>query len=219
TEDRTTAGFYRFIPNKAGSLRLGGKLQMLAVDGHPAYDTRVNQSAGVALPAGWVDIADPDPADAGWNELAVFRQGLRLGGAIFARLEGCCFDGGRVLLSATSGGDAGDGQVWEYRPQADGPGGQLRLVFESPAAQLLRQPDNITVSPRGGVLVCEDHDGNDRLIGLDPQGRAFEFARNHLSHGEFAGVTYGPGGNWLFVNIQNPGMTLAITGPWQRGCL
>ena len=54
---------------------------------------------------------------------------------------------------------------------------------------------------------------------LDPEGRVFEFARNRLSHGEFAGVTYGPGGNWLFVNIQNPGMTLAITGPWQRGCL
>jgi uncharacterized protein len=218
TEDRTTAGFYRFIPTTPGSLRLGGKLQMLAVEGHPAYDTRVNQPAGVALTAGWVDIADPDPPDAGWNPLSVFRQGLRLGGAIFARLEGCCFDRGRVLISATNGGDASDGQVWEYQPMPDGRG-RLRLVFESPAAPFLRMPDNITASPRGGVLICEDHDGNDRLIGLDPQGRAFEFARNHLNHSEFAGVTYGPGGNWLFVNIQNPGMTLAITGPWQRGSL
>jgi uncharacterized protein len=219
TEDRPTAGFYRFVPNKPGSLRLGGRLQMLAVDGRPAYDTRDNQPGGVALPATWVDIEDPDPPDAGWNPLSVFHQGLGRGGAIFGRLEGCCFDNGRVLINATAGGDAGCGQVWEYQGQPDGRG-RLRLIFESPAPQFLRMPDNVTVSPRGGVLLCEDHDGTDRLIGLDPEGQIFEFARNRLSHGEFAGVTYGPAvGHWLFVNIQNPGMTLAITGPWERGCL
>jgi secreted PhoX family phosphatase len=219
TEDRTTAGFYRFLPAKPGSLRLGGRLQMLAVDGRPAYDTRVKQPGSVALPVTWVDIDDPDPPDAGWNTLSVFNQGLGLGGAIFARLEGCTFDRGRVLLTATSGGDAGCGQVWEYQEQPDGRG-RLRLVFESPAPEFLRNPDNVVVSPRGGVLVCEDHDGNDRLVGLDPEGRVFDFARNRLSHGEFAGLTYGPAvGYWLFVNIQRPGMTLAITGPWERGCL
>ena len=78
----------------------------------------------------------------------------------------------------------------------------------------------MVVSPRGGVLLCEDHDGADRLMGIDPEGRIFEFARNRLSNGEFAGLTYGPAvGYWLFVNIQRPGMTLAITGPWERGCL
>jgi secreted PhoX family phosphatase len=219
TEDRPTAGFYRFVPNTPGSLRLGGRLQMLAIDGQPAYDTRTNQPGNVTLPVTWVDIDDPDPPDAGWNPLSVFHQGLALGGATFARLEGCCFDRDRVLINSTAGGDAGYGQVWEYRGQPDGRG-RLRLVFESPAAEFLRQPDNVTVSRRGGVLLCEDHDGTDRLIGLDPQGRVFEFARNRLSHGEFAGVTYGPAaGYWLFVNIQNPGMTLAITGPWERGCL
>jgi uncharacterized protein len=218
TEDRPTAGFYRFLPNTPGVLRAGGQLQMLAVAGRPRYDTRAQQAVGVAFTATWVDIDDPDPPDAGWNPLSVFHQGSRLGGAIFGRLEGCCFDRGRVLLNATAGGDAGCGQVWEYRPQPDGQG-TLRLVFESPSAQFLRQPDNVTVSPRGGVLLCEDHDGYDRLIGLDPQGRPFEFARNRLGNGEFAGLTYGPKGNWLFVNIQRPGMTLAITGPWQRGSL
>ena len=218
TEDRLTAGFYRFLPRTPGTLRAGGRLQMLAVDRRPHYDTRTRQSPGVELPGTWVAIDDPDPPDAGPNPLAVFQQGLAGGGAIFGRLEGCCFDRGRVLLNATAGGDVGCGQVWEYRPQA-ADRGILRLVFESPAERFLRQPDNVTVSPRGGVLLCEDHDGYDRLIGLDPQGRPFEFARNRLSPGEFAGVTYGPAGNWLFVNIQRPGMTLAITGPWQRGCL
>ena len=219
TEDRPTAGFYRFVPNKPGALRLGGRLQMLAVDGQPAYDTRKGQPGGVTLPVTWVDIDDPDPPDAGWNPLSVFHQGFKQGGAVFARLEGCCFDNGRVLMTTTTGGDTGDGQVWEYQPQPAG-SGRLRLVFESPSAQFLRQPDNIVVSPRGGVLLCEDHGGSDRLIGLDPEGRTFEFARNRLGNGEFTGLTYGPAvGYWLFVNIQTPGMTLAITGPWERGCL
>ena len=122
TEDRPT-GFYRFIPNKPGALRLGGKLQMLAVDGHPAYDTRDGQPGGVTVPVGWVDIEDSDPPNAGWNPLSVFHQGLSLGGATFGRLEGCCFfDNGRVLINSTAGGD-GCGQVWEYQPQPDGPGG------------------------------------------------------------------------------------------------
>lgn len=218
TEDRVTAGFYRFLPTTPGRLQAGGRLQMLAVDRRPQYDTRTGQPPAVALPVTWVDIDDPDPPDAGPNPLAVFQQGLRRGGAVFGRLEGCCFDKGRVLLNATAGGDVGCGQVWEYRPEAAA-SGTLRLVFESPAKQFLQQPDNVTVSPRGGVLLCEDHDGYDRLIGLDPEGRPFEFARNRLSPGEFAGVTYGPAGHWLYVNIQRPGMTLAITGPWQRGCL
>ncbi|HET9770195.1 MAG TPA: alkaline phosphatase PhoX [Acidimicrobiia bacterium] len=220
TEDRPTAGFYRFVPTTPGVLRDGGRLQMLAVDGRPGHDTRRGQAPDVVFPALWVDIDDPDPPDAGWNPLSVFQQGFRQGGAVFGRLEGCCFDRGRVLLTATAGGDAGCGQVWEYRGQPDGRGGRLRLVFESPAAEFLRQPDNVTVSPRGGVLLCEDHDGADRLMGVDPEGRIFEFARNRLSGGEFAGLCFGPTiGQWLFVNIQRPGMTLAITGPWQRGCL
>ena len=219
TEDQPTAGFYRFLPKLPGSLHLGGRLQMLAIDGEPAYDTRKGQPGDVALPVSWVDIAEPDPHDAGWHPLAVFKQGLDLGGAVFGRLEGCCFDQGRVLLTATAGGDAGYGQVWEYRGQPDGRG-RLRLVFESPGKEFLRSPDNVVVSPRGGVLLCEDHDGTDRLVGVDPEGRVFEFARNRLSSGEFAGLTYGPAvGYWLFVNIQRPGMTLAITGPWERGCL
>ena len=219
TEDRSTAGFYRFVPNQPGALRLGGRLQMLAVHGDPAYDTRTRQPGGVSLPVTWVDIDDPDPHDAGWNELAVFHQGLKRGGAVFARLEGCCFDRGRVLMTTTTGGDAGVGQVWEYRPRPNG-ADLLRLVFESPSAGFLNKPDNIVVSPRGGVLMCEDHDGSDRLMGLDHQGRIFEFARNRLSKGEFAGLTYGPAiGYWLFVNVQTPGMTLAITGPWERGSL
>ncbi len=36
---------------------------------------------------------------------------------------------------------------------------------------------------------------------------------------EFAGACYSPDGKWLFVNVQSPGITFAITGPWRTGAL
>jgi secreted PhoX family phosphatase len=36
-----------------------------------------------------------------------------------------------------------------------------------------------------------------------------------LNDVEFAGATFSPSGDTLFVNIQDPGMTLAIWGPWR----
>ena len=43
----------------------------------------------------------------------VFEQGHARGGAIFARLEGAWYSNGKVHVTATSGGDAAMGQVWE----------------------------------------------------------------------------------------------------------
>jgi secreted PhoX family phosphatase len=37
----------------------------------------------------------------------------------------------------------------------------------------------------------------------------------HKKKGEFCGACFSPDGTTLFVNIQQPGLTLAITGPWQ----
>jgi secreted PhoX family phosphatase len=36
---------------------------------------------------------------------------------------------------------------------------------------------------------------------------------------EWAGVNFSPDGQWLFANIQSPGFTAAITGPWGKGFL
>jgi hypothetical protein len=47
---------------------------------------------------------------------------------------------------STTGGNVGHGQILEYEPLSE----TLRLVFESPAAEILNSPDNITVSSRGG---------------------------------------------------------------------
>ena len=34
---------------------------------------------------------------------------------------------------------------------------------------------------------------------------------------EWAGATFSEDDEWMFINIYNPGITLAITGPWQDG--
>jgi secreted PhoX family phosphatase len=231
TQDRAQAGLYRFVPKTRGRLAEGGRLQMLAVDGRRAFDTARGQRSGAAYDIHWVDIAEPDrphvTATEGYG-LGVFQQGLIAGGAIFSRLEGATFGDGTLYVTATDGGDAKMGQVWEIDPRRD----RMRLVFESPGAPVLNMPDNLTLSPRGGLVICEDGTMTPCVHGLTRDGRIFRFARNNIkidqprngltgdfSRREFAGATYSPDGKWLFFNVQSPGVTFAVTGPWADGGL
>ena len=52
--------------------------------------------------------------------------------------------------------------------------------------------------------------------GLLPRGDLYKIGRNVFNNSEFAGSTFSPDGTTLFANIQNPGITLAITGPWRE---
>jgi secreted PhoX family phosphatase len=211
TEDNgSNSGLYRFLANKPGVLVRGGRLQMLAVDGMPNYDTRTGQTVGTKLPVTWVDIADPDPP--GTSSTAVFNQGFAVGGARFARLEGCWWGNGALYFAATSGGNAELGQVWEYRPDHDdddwddddhdwhrsrgrGRGrrrghGTLALIFESGGPTELDSPDNVAVSPQGAILLCEDGDEDQYLRGLTVDGEIFDFALNLETEHEWAGATF-----------------------------
>ena len=225
TEDRLLAGFYRFIPAQRGVLRAGGRLQMLAIEGRRNVDLSQGQRMGARLPVVWVDIADPDRNSA-WDSMGVFAQGYDRGGARFGRLEGCWYGDRSIYFHCTNGGDAGRGQVWQYRP-ANADGGELTLVFESPSAEVLDGPDNVTVSPRGGVVICEDGSGEQYIRGLTRDGRIFDFAKNLANNDEFAGACFSPDGRTLFLNIMGAttsagasrGMTFAIWGPWQEGAL
>lgn len=226
TEDRQTAGFYRFIPDQPGDLAEGGQLQMLAIDNRPHFLTPNGQTVGRSFPAVWVDIDDPDPDSAEQNPLTVFAAGYGKGGALFSRLEGCLYADGAIYFDATNGGNAQAGQIWQYRP-VDEERGELTLVFESPSELILDSPDNLTISPRGGIVICEDNLAP-YVRGLTPDGRIFDIARNILSPREFAGACFSPDGETLFVNIQGDtsdrgpghlGMTFAIWGPWERGAL
>ena len=223
TEDNDgyISGFYRFLPNVPGRLVEGGRLQMLSVRRQPQYDARRGQSTRKTLGVDWIDIPDPDPDEPDLERNAVFEQGLALGGAIFLRLEGVWFGGGRIYFDSTSGGDIGQGQVWEYRPVESG--GELRMIYESTDARLLSHPDNLCISPRGkGLVVCEDTSAVQHIRGLTVDGQIFDFAENMVpqhQHDEFAGASFSPDGETLFVNIQRPGITLAIWGDWAAGPL
>jgi uncharacterized protein len=122
------AGFYRFVPRVPERLSEGGRLQALAVEGQTRYETYHGQRAGAALPAVWVDVPDPDPTDAETDVSAVLRQAVAAGAAVFKRLEGCWYGFGRVFFTAASGGDAGRGQIWQYRPRGEHRG-ELTLVL------------------------------------------------------------------------------------------
>lgn len=225
TEDAgTTSGFYRFIPNVPGQLTQGGKLQMLALTGKPQYNASGGGTpTGVPLPAHWVDVPNPDQTSP-----SCYTQGFNQGAMRFARLEGCWWGDNSVYFNATSGGAAGAGQVWQYRP-ITATTGQLVLVFESPSTSVLDAPDNLCVSPRGGLVICEDGGGTQFLRGLTQQGTIFDFVRaaSATSATEFAGACFSPSGNILFFNTQGSterlgterGGTFAIWGPWTAGAL
>ena len=56
-----------------------------------------------------------------------------------------------------------DGQVWFLDPRAGTL--TLRLRFADDREAELDGPDNITVSPFGGVMIAEDGDGRPHLLG------------------------------------------------------
>jgi secreted PhoX family phosphatase len=240
TEDSgNSSGFYRFTPNSRDNLAAGGPLEMLAVTGTPAANMFTGQRVGVRLPVHWVSIPVPDPNLEG-GAMSCFAQGRAAGGAAFNRLEGIwrAPDSYSMYFLSTSGGEAARGQLWHYIPGEHGSADELVLVFESPVGSVLDSPDNLTISPNGAMLMCEDDASNDsdthslapgitdvnRLIGIGLAGEPFEFAVNHLNDSEFAGACFSPDGEVLFVNFfgdatPGSGMTCAIWGPWERGPL
>ena len=162
------------------------------------------------------DLDDVDPVE---NDLRL--RGAALGAATFARGEGLCAAGDRFAFTCTIGGAARVGQVFTYTPspfegtpaEKEDPG-LLTLIAESNEKSLLRHADNLTMAPWGDLVVCEDTSSHCGLVGIRPDASQYAIADNAYSNSELAGVCFSPDGNILFVNIQYPGMTLAITGPW-----
>ena len=258
TEDNgPNSGFYRYRPVNAsqtmGSLEQGGALFMLKAAGVDNADLRPVQ-AGDQFDVEWVRIDQPDadpeafappldglPPIAGIGRSGPYLQGEAQGAARFSRLEGCWYQNGVIYFIDTNAGPVGKGTIWAYEPELE----RITVIYASPSEQAMDNPDNVTISPRGGILVCEDGGGivdsgtrlnGTRLVGIQPNGESFIFAENIMQltdsppgqpqippddyrGREFAGACFDPTGRYLFVNIQIPGVTLAITGPWGRGGL
>jgi secreted PhoX family phosphatase len=175
-----------------------------------------------------VPIDKPDNPNRNAPEDFVWRQGRAFGAATFQRLEGCWYGNDRKIYIVSTNGGRGQGQIWVYDPSAE----TISLLFESPGKEVLNKPDHLTVSPRGGLVLCEDGGGDELLHGLTTTGEIFTFAQNNVklrgernglsgdfTGSEWAGPCYSPDGDWLFANIFEPGITVAITGPWQSGAL
>jgi uncharacterized protein len=235
TEDQFMfpSGVYRYQPPRQhGAQRRiadGGVLEMLRVKG----STEPRQLGGV-LPVGsvfdvdWVTIPEPDfdngatpvPNDTAIRTVSL--QGLAQNAAMFARPEGLWYSHGAFFFSCTRGGATqiainppneyanGRGQIWRL----DAHRGRLTLLFQSTDPTVMDLPDNITLSNRGTIVICEDGiDGNFIRL-LDKHGNLVNFAQNRIEgrlNDEFAGACISPDGRTLFVNIQaSSGLTFAI---------
>ncbi|MBI1247577.1 DUF839 domain-containing protein [bacterium] len=230
TEDQGSAGFYRYRPNQPGRLAEGGVLEMAEVIGQD--DLQGAFDNGSSYPVRWHRIANPtlETTNSDTKVETVYQQGKKQGGSTFSRLEGCWYGNDLIYFDATDGGAAKAGQIWQYDPQQE----TVTLLYESKDKRILNMPDNLCASPSGGLILCEDNDyaGEaplpQRLLALTKDGHLRTFAENNIvlkgeRNGikgsyvdkEWAGSTFSPDGKWLFVNIQTPGITFAITGPWE----
>ncbi|HWQ87411.1 alkaline phosphatase PhoX [Brevundimonas sp.] len=224
TEDKADGLFYRFIPTTPGKLIEGGRLQAMAFRDARGSDSSNNEtriwSVGDWREVVWIDMEDVEsPA----GDLR--RRGHAAGATTVARGEGVFWGDGELYLTATSGGPIKRGQILRYVPSRDEGErgetrrpGRLQLFVESTDEKTLNMGDNLCVAPWGHLVVCEDNysaDIRNHVKGVTPDGKLYTIARNVFTgNSEFAGAVFSPDGQVLFVNIQYPGVTFAIRGPW-----
>jgi len=256
TEDQSgKSGFYRYVPDIQsggyGALARGGVLQMARAKGI----VNANLSGGLigdSYALEWVDIADPDqnrgnatgPAGAQVSGAAgPFVQGWQKGALRMNRGEGIWYAQGKMYVMDTAGGSVARGAIWELDLAAQ----VMKCIYSSPNTTVGNMGDNLTISARNAILICEDASSattdsfgfGQRLMGVTGEGNAYIFAKNNVvltanqlrtagkqvalaaDHrgNEFAGCCFDPSGRYLFVNIQTPGITFAISGPWAKGPL
>jgi uncharacterized protein len=257
TEDQGNANtLYRFRPNNLngglGSLAAGGTLQGLAVRHAPNADLRSPTLCQEFL-CEWVDIANPDAE--GLTLASVvgdvsasgpYAQAYQNGAAIFGANEGCWVAGGICYFTdkQVTTRPARAGRIWALHLGSM----TLKAIFVSNSLQVGNSPDNLCVSPRGGILFNEDGGpsgpGNSPTITaqhlkvLHPSGNSYVFARHNYDftraqldavgkfgavagnqrNTEWAGSVFSSDGRVLFVNLYC-GVTLAITGPFGNGTM
>lgn len=97
-------------------------------------------------------------------------------------------------------------------------GHSLDLAFDG--------PDNVHVSPYGSLILAEDGSTAQHTLAWSRKYGAQAIVRNRIVlersdeggnvYGEMTGPCFSPDGRILFVNVQEPGHTFAIRGPWAR---
>jgi secreted PhoX family phosphatase len=221
-----------------------GKLEAMQIrldDGSILPDVAYITSAQLGRPfkVTWIEVPDRDatttPVRSQFADGTVTR-GKKFEG-VWSTARGCYIVNSYAVGANDLPADATkhDGMVWFYN-YADSTITLVTYFPHNPASEsegpapkysdmTFDGPDNVTVTPWGSLVLAEDGARASHVLSSVPGGPTYAIARNMLSYGtengtptysEFCGPAFSPDGRVLFVNIQSPGITLAITGPWQQ---
>lgn len=211
TEDRSDGLFYKFKPKNKGDLT-EGKLYALGFTASGKSDTRNWETLTYKIKEKynikWIPLDDVDPKQDTLRE-----EGINKGASIFARGEGIISDSSSIYFSCTTGGENYKGQIWKLNYNKNE---TLELWYESLNENDINMPDNITISPWGDLIICEDNSDINRIWGISKKGKPYIIAENSYSGSEFAGVCFSPSGKTMFFNLQSNGQTFAVTGNWEK---
>jgi secreted PhoX family phosphatase len=208
--DTRSSFLYRYLPNdrhqRPGALEQGGTLQALAIDEGPRDADFWNP--GQRFGVHWITV----------NSEIAAEDAFAKGATRFNRLEGCHFAGGAFWFDDTAGGEKRLGQMFRLLPGSENVGGSdtLELFFEGTDATEIESPDNVIVTPWGDLWFAEDGAGENRVMGIRPDGDVYPFASNRVNDNELAGPCFSPDGNTFFVSLQDRGITYAVWGPFHR---
>lgn len=221
-----------------------GKLEAMQIrldDGSILPDVAYLTSAQLGRPfkVTWAEVADRDavstPTRKQFADGTVTRgkkfEGVWSNGSGIYIVNSFAFGANDLPADATKH----DGMVWYYDFGDEtitlvtyfphNPAAETEGAFPKYADLTFDGPDNVTVTPWGTLILAEDGVKASHVLSSVPGGPTYAIARNQLSIGtsngaptysEFTGPTFSPDGRILFVNIQVPGITLAITGPWEK---
>jgi secreted PhoX family phosphatase len=235
---RLEAGVANQLSDTAGKLEA---MQVRLDDGSILPDVAYITSAQLGRPfkVTWIEVPDRDAAS------GLVRQQFADGTVTRGKKFEGIWDGGRgayIVNSFAFGAndlpaDANkhDGMVWfyDYSDQTltlvtyfpHNPVAETEGPFPKYPDLYFDGPDNVSVTPWGTLILAEDGVRASHVLSAIPGGPTYAIARGMLANGtsngaptysEFTGPTFTPDGKILFVNIQNPGITLAITGPWSK---
>lgn len=233
---RLGRGVLAALPDVAGRLEA---MQVRLEDGTVVDDLSRFTSADIGreLRVGWVEVPDRFATTTSTRKQTYPEKITRS-----KKLEGAWGDRGGVYFAASysfaadtpAGGVPHDGQIWyldarrqvlvlqAYFPYVAAlHDGSWSLEFQkSLPTDYFDGPDNVHVSPYGGLVIAEDGVGVNGLVGWTRAGGAFRLARNEIlfegENSEMTGPTFSPDGRTLFANVQEPGHTFAITGDFRR---
>lgn len=211
-------GSLRKLSDTAGVL---GAMKATDGAGKHVPDLAVATKIGTTYAIEWVPVPDRD------GRTVAIRKQFTDGDITRARkLEGAWWaKNGTYIVSSFARAESPnvhDGQIWFYDPNKATL--TLKLIFsKNPDAAkdgAFDGPDNISVSPYGGVILAEDGEGIQHLVGATDSGATFPIARNDFvtaktKNVEFTGPIFSPDKKLLFANIQEPGYMFAIKGPWR----